>query len=180
MLPAVTADRSYTGHRDGGSQPPAPSTRRGATAGIHRQIHADTARTLDITPSTVDALFTDVWDEYLGSLNTDLVDYLTTLRPRHRTALLSNSFVGAREREQTRYGLVDLVDIVVYSHEEGICASRIRGSTCWRVIGSASSGVRRRRRGCVAGARAVGMHAIEHFDNRHTIVAIESHIACTG
>jgi FMN phosphatase YigB (HAD superfamily) len=33
---------------------------------------------------------------------------------------VSNSFVGAREREQTAYGFEDLVDEIVCSHEAGM------------------------------------------------------------
>ena len=34
--------------------------------------------------------------------------------------ILSNSFVGAREREQAAYGFEDLVDEIIYSHECGM------------------------------------------------------------
>ncbi|NUR86028.1 MAG: HAD family phosphatase [Nonomuraea sp.] len=61
-----------------------------------------------------------MWREYLGTLNTELAAYLRGLRPRHRTGILSNSFVGAREREQAAYGFEDLVDEIVYSHEAGL------------------------------------------------------------
>jgi putative hydrolase of the HAD superfamily len=33
---------------------------------------------------------------------------------------LSNSFVGAREREQAAYGFEDLVDEIVHTHEVGM------------------------------------------------------------
>lgn len=59
----------------------------------------------------------DLWRDYLGTPNEDLIAYLRTLRGRCRLAILSNSFVGAREREQP---ILDLVDVVVYSHETGI------------------------------------------------------------
>ena len=42
----------------------------------------------------------DLWREYLGTANTELIEYARRLRPRYRTGILSNSFVGAREREQ--------------------------------------------------------------------------------
>ncbi|MEX2626162.1 MAG: hypothetical protein WD225_04725, partial [Ilumatobacteraceae bacterium] len=48
----------------------------------------------------------DLWAEYLGTPNTELIDYFTGLGGRVRTGILSNSFVGAREREQERYGSV--------------------------------------------------------------------------
>jgi len=38
----------------------------------------------------------DLCAEYLGTLNVELTNYFRELRPRYRTAMLSNSFVGAR------------------------------------------------------------------------------------
>lgn len=75
---------------------------------------------LGIDASQVAALMRDVWDEYLGSPNTQLTGYFANLRPRYRTAILSNSFVGAREQEHARYQFGDLCDLIIYSHEVGI------------------------------------------------------------
>jgi epoxide hydrolase-like predicted phosphatase len=61
----------------------------------------------------------DLWEEYLGTLNVELAAYFGSLRPRYRTGIVSNSFAGAREREQAAYGLEDLCDTIVYSHEVG-------------------------------------------------------------
>jgi epoxide hydrolase-like predicted phosphatase len=46
--------------------------------------------------------------------------YVSQLRPRFKTAILSNSFVGAREREQELYDFQNHFDAVVYSHKEGM------------------------------------------------------------
>jgi hypothetical protein len=61
-----------------------------------------------------------VWREYLGTANTGLIEFARRLRRRYRTGILSNSFVGAREREQAAYGFEDFVDEIVYSHEAGM------------------------------------------------------------
>jgi putative hydrolase of the HAD superfamily len=61
----------------------------------------------------------DFWAEYLGTLNEELTGYFGSLRTRYRTGIVSNSFVGAREREQAAYGFEDLCDEIVYSHEVG-------------------------------------------------------------
>lgn len=61
-----------------------------------------------------------IWREYLGTANAELIGYVRQLRPRCRTGILSNSFVGAREREQAAYGFEDLVDEIIYSHECGM------------------------------------------------------------
>lgn len=59
----------------------------------------------------------DLWEEYLGTLNEELTAFFASLRPGYRTGIVSNSFAGAREREQAAYGLEDLCDTIVYSHE---------------------------------------------------------------
>jgi epoxide hydrolase-like predicted phosphatase len=74
---------------------------------------------LGIDARTVHALLEDAWTEYLGTLNEELVAYVRDLRTRCRTGIISNSFVGATEREGERYGFPDLVDAVIYSHEVG-------------------------------------------------------------
>ena len=144
------------------------------------QVLVDTADALDVAPMTVEAMFDDMWYEYLGTANTELIGYLAALRPRYRTALLSNSFVGAREREQARFGFDQLVDVVVYSHEEGVRKPdpRIYRST-WAQLDVAPDSVVFVDDvvECVAGARAIGMHAVHHVDNRHTIAAIEALLA---
>ena len=66
------------------------------------------------------AFLADLWTEYLGTLNTGLAGYFASLRPRYRTGIISNSFVGARQREQQRYRFGDMTDLIVYSHEAGM------------------------------------------------------------
>jgi putative hydrolase of the HAD superfamily len=53
-------------------------------------------------------------------LNVQLVEFIATLRPHYKIALLSNSFLGVREREQERYHFQEMADLIVYSHEVGL------------------------------------------------------------
>src|SRR4051794_32295111 len=76
--------------------------------------------TLGLDQAQVAALMADLWKEYLGELNVELTAYFAGLRPRYQIALLSNSFVGARRKEQERYQFGDLCDLIIYSHEEGL------------------------------------------------------------
>lgn len=82
-----------------------------------------------------DAFMADFWTEYLGELNVELVEVLATLRPRHKIALLSNSFLGAREREQAQYHFQEMTDLIIYSHEVGLAKPdpRIFQLTCERL-----------------------------------------------
>jgi FMN phosphatase YigB (HAD superfamily) len=68
----------------------------------------------------LDAFMADLWANYLGTLNGELASYFASLRPQYRTGIISNSFVGAREREQARYGFEDMTDVIIYSHEVGV------------------------------------------------------------
>jgi putative hydrolase of the HAD superfamily len=77
------------------------------------------AEILKLDTQQLDALMTDLWTNYLGTLNTELATYFASLRPRYRTGIISNSFVGAREREQA-YGFEDMTDMIIYSHETGM------------------------------------------------------------
>jgi glucose-1-phosphatase len=78
------------------------------------------AEILGLDDRQLQAFLADLWTEYLGTLNTELTAYFASLRPRYRTGIISNSFVGARHREQQRYGFGDLTDLIVYSHEVGM------------------------------------------------------------
>jgi epoxide hydrolase-like predicted phosphatase len=80
-------------------------------------------------------LMADVWEEYLGELNVELTAYFSSLRPTYQTALLSNSFAGARDKEQERYDFAELCDLLIYSREEGIAKPerRIFELTCERL-----------------------------------------------
>ncbi len=85
-----------------------------------QQAGQQIAEILGLDASQLSAFLADLWTEYLGTLNTELTAYFASLRPRYRTGIISNSFVGARHREQQRYGFGDLTDLIVYSHEAGM------------------------------------------------------------
>ncbi|HZC42415.1 MAG TPA: HAD family phosphatase [Streptosporangiaceae bacterium] len=79
-----------------------------------------TGEILRLGRADVDAYLADAWTEYLGTLNQELAVYFSGLRPAYRTGIISNSSVGAREREQARYGFEQMTDVIIYSHEAGI------------------------------------------------------------
>jgi putative hydrolase of the HAD superfamily len=136
------------------------------------------AERLGLDAGQLAALMGDLWDEYLGTLDLPLARWFGALRPRFATGLLSNSWVGAREKEQARHGLGDLCDAIVYSHQEGI-EKPDRGAdelVCARL------GVRPEEvvflddvRANVAAARACGMQGVLHRgDAAASITAIEA------
>ena len=60
-------------------------------------------------------------DEFVASerLNTELVEFLQSLRPQYKTATLSNAWPGVREVLNRKYKLDTLVDMELFSSEEG-------------------------------------------------------------
>jgi epoxide hydrolase-like predicted phosphatase len=122
----------------------------------------------------------DLWREYLGTANTELIGYARRLRPRYRTGILSNSFVGAREREQAAYGFEDLVDVIVYSHECGLSKPdpAIYALACERLdVDPAQAVFLDDHEPWAEGARQAGMHAVLYRDNAQAIGEIEALLA---
>lgn len=143
-------------------------------------VHQALRDRLGLDDQQVAAFMADIWREYLGTPNTELIEYARLLRPRYRTGILSNSFVGAREKEQAAYGFEELVDDIVYSHEAGMSKPdpRIYALACARL------GVRPDETVfvdntdyCIAGAREAGMHAVHFQRNGQAIEDIERLLA---
>lgn len=84
------------------------------------EVREQVAARLGLGPVDTESFLADLWDEYLGTPNTELIDYVAGLRPHCRLGILSNSFVGARELESAAYDFDRLVDEIVYSHEIGV------------------------------------------------------------
>jgi epoxide hydrolase-like predicted phosphatase len=141
------------------------------------EVHKKLGEALGIGAGQVAAFMEDFWREYLGVPNAPLIDWARMLRPRYKTGILSNSFVGAREREHEAYGYGDLVDDLVYSHEVGLLKPdpRIYALSCERLGVLPEEAVfLDDKPPFVAGARGAGLHAV-HFrgDNARAIAEIE-------
>ena len=139
-------------------------------------VHQALRDRLGLDERQVAAFMGDIWREYLGTPNTELIEYARRLRPRYRTGILSNSFVGAREREQAAYGFEDLVDDIVYSHEAGMSKPdpRIYALACTRLDVRPDETVFVDDTDfCVAGAREAGLHAVHFQHNAQAIEDIE-------
>ncbi len=140
------------------------------------EVHRRTSAEFGLAASDVTALLEDVWEEYVGTLNHELARYFAQLRPRYRTGILSNSFVGAREREQALYGFEDMCDTMVYSHEVGWSKPdpRIYHEVCDRLAVSPVDAVLLDDGAAnIDGARAVGMHGVVFTDTAQAIADLE-------
>ncbi|GAA3904190.1 HAD-IA family hydrolase [Streptomyces sp. NPDC003631] len=144
-----------------------------------RTVHEQVASRLGLDAPQVEAFMADLWTEYLGAPNEELIAYVQGLRGSCRLGILSNSFVGARERETALYRFDELVEQIVYSHEIGIekpdlrafeaaCAAlAVRPESCLFIDDYAVN---------VEAARAAGMRAHLFEDNAGTITRIAAHL----
>lgn len=126
------------------------------------------------------AFMMDYWQTYIGDFNPELAAFFAALRPRYRTAFLSNSGLGAREHEQAALGLEDLADLIIYSHEVGFLKPdpRVYELTCERLgVQSDEMIFLDNVPGNVAVAGKLGIHAVLYQDNAQAIREIEALLA---
>jgi len=150
----------------------------GGSLGTHSltEVHQQIGDITGMSATEVNEFMDDLWREYLGTLNEELTQYFAGLRPRYQTAILSNSFVGAREKEQAAYGFEELCDLIIYSHEVGLAKPdpRIFALTCERL------GVQPHEMiflddvaGHIAAANDFGIHGIQFHNNTQAMADIE-------
>jgi epoxide hydrolase-like predicted phosphatase len=143
------------------------------------QIEVRTAEAFGLSEVALAELMEDAWGEYVGTLNQELTDWFAGLRPRYRTGILSNSFVGAREREQALYGFEDLCDVLVYSHEVGSMKpdARMYHAVCEQLgVDPAEAILLDDLPANVEGARAIGMRAITYVDTAQAITELTAQL----
>lgn len=75
---------------------------------LHYRLHAD----------EVAALAADFWATM--QVDTKLLDFMQSLRPRLRVAALGNAWPGARDRYMRTHAIAEYLDTVVLSSEEGL------------------------------------------------------------
>jgi len=84
------------------------------------EVHLQMSKLLGMSQEQVEEYMHEMWDWYCGRLNEPMADFFRSLRPRYQTAMLSNSFVGARREELQRHHFDEMCDLIIYTHEEGI------------------------------------------------------------
>ena len=141
------------------------------------EIYAQVPSLTGMTPAQLEEYWDDLWREYVGTLNVELTDYFRGLSSRFKTAIISNSFVGAREREEALYRFSELTNLIIYSHEAGVTKpdSRIFEIACEHLnirphemifVDDVLTNI--------DAARALGIHGILFTENAQAIAAIEA------
>ena len=152
--------------------------RDGSTGIIsEEEVEKSVGEIMEMDQRQVEALMADLWEEYIGELNVELAAYFASLRPRYQTAILTNSFAGARDKEQERYNFAELCDLLIYSHEEGIAKPerRIFELTCERLgVQPPEIVFLDNVEANVAAAREFGIHAILFRETNQAIADIHA------
>ena len=141
------------------------------------EVLASYMELLEMDRPTADAFTTDLWVEYLGTPNEELLTYFRSLRSRCPTAILSNSFVGARVRDQTHIRVEELCNTVVYSHEVGFYKPErdIYLLTCEKLgLPPGQIAFLDDNPEYLRGAEDVGMHPIQFTENGAAMDAVEA------
>jgi epoxide hydrolase-like predicted phosphatase len=140
-------------------------------------VHQEMEKRLGMSQEQVAEYMREMWDWYCGHLNVPMADFFRSLRPRYKTAILSNSFVGARREEQQRYHFEEMCDLIIYTHEEGIAKPdpRIFELACQRLdvqpsqmlfLDDSSRNI--------AAARELGIHAILCRETEQAIADVQA------
>jgi len=141
------------------------------------QYRSQIAAALGLTPGQEGRFFTGMWDWYCGELDTELAAFAASLRPRCRTAILSNSADGARREEHARYRFADSYDPLLYSHEIGAAKP---APACYLLACDALDlppgqvAMVDDVPEFIAGARAVGMHGVLHRTTQETAAKLSA------
>jgi epoxide hydrolase-like predicted phosphatase len=140
-------------------------------------VHQEMGKRLGMRKAQVDEYMREMWDWYCGRFNVPLADFFRSLRPRYQTALLSNSFVGARREEQQRYHFDEMCDLIIYTHEEGIAKPDPRiFELTWKRLGAQPTEMLflDDSQKIVAAARALGIHAIHFCETEQAIADVQA------
>ncbi len=142
-----------------------------------QDVHREMGKRLGMNQEQVEEYMCEMWDWYCGRLNVPMADFFRSLRPRYQTAILSNSFVGARREEQQRYHFDEMCDLIIYTHEEGIAKPerRIFELTCERLgVQPAEVVFVDDMEANVVAAREFGIHAILCKDTTQAIADVQA------
>ena len=156
------------------AQPPIGDLLTGGAS--EREFRDLYAGVLGLDEAQADAMMSEMWDAYCGTLDQELFDWYAGLRGRYLVGILSNSSDGARREESRRHGIPEAADVVIYSHEVGLA----KPDPAVYAVTTERLGVAPREvaflddsEQAVTGARDAGWHAVLHTDTASSIGALE-------
>ena len=130
---------------------------------------------LGVAPDELPAVRAQFWST--DQVNTELVDYIRTLRPRYKVGLLSNAWNDLRQVMQQRFGFDGLFDELIISAEVGLAKPdpRIFHLAVARLgVPPAQAVFVDDVLANAEAARAVGLHAIHYLNNPQLFEELEA------
>lgn len=143
-----------------------------------QQLWQRTAEYLELTEAEI--------NQYKASyhpverLNSELVTYLQGLRPRYKTALLSNAWPGTREALARKFGMDTITDELLFSYEAGWSKpdARIYQLILLRLRVEANEAIFVDDKPAnVDAAELLGMQGIVFHDTAQTVTALQKRLA---
>lgn len=141
-----------------------------------REFTTGLARRFDLTAGQAAEWMADMWDWYCGDSNEVMRAYARSLQPAYVTAILSNSFDGARGEEARRFQFEQDFDPIMYSHEVGLAKPnpRVFEHTLLTIgCEPADAAFVDDRIENVDAAAALGVRAIHHTNSETTIAVLD-------
>lgn len=138
-------------------------------------IWAHVASRFALDYDTLRQLRRDFWSG--DRVDTELADFLRSLRPRYKTAILSNAWPGARKALTERWGLHTAVDEMIISAEEGVAKPdpAIYHIALRRLgVGPAGAVFVDDMAANVEAARALGMHGVQFRTREQAIAEVQA------
>lgn len=111
----------------------------------------------------------DFWND--GEWDTELLDFIRSIKPRIKTGTISDAWLDARQNVN-KYVNSELFDVMVFSAEEGVMkpGPEIYHRSLSRLAVDPNEAVFvDDRLPNIAGAQQLGMHAVHHAETQHTI-----------
>jgi epoxide hydrolase-like predicted phosphatase len=152
------------------------SSRRAALGEISTQEHWEAVREkVGLAPEAIYNVAGEFWGG--DALDHDLVDYLHSLRPAYKTGLISNAFDDLRDALVDEWKIADAFDEIIISAEVGVAkpdpqiyhiALERLGLAPGEVVFVDDFPEN------IAGAQAVGMHALQFRDSWQVREALDS------
>jgi epoxide hydrolase-like predicted phosphatase len=95
-----------------------PASRRASVGRAARhEVWAEVAQVLSLRPEETDEFIKDFWKGDVW--DTELIEYVRSLRPRYKTGVISNAWPDAREAVKAHVN-GEVFDMIVFSGEEGV------------------------------------------------------------
>ncbi len=141
------------------------------------EVWKQVADSLKLSDAQAEELARDFWSG--NHVDEPLMKFIRGLRPRYKTAILSNAWLSTRSEMIAKFGLADEFDCVIISSEEGIAKPDAR---IYR-LAAERLGVRPEEAifvddvaENVDAARAVGMCGVQFKDAAQTIVEFTQYL----